>query len=251
VLAQWLPWPCALGYLVHLVLLLLAAPVVWFAPETAPRRSAARGRSMAGSALRHPLFARVMLPTAPWVFGGVVAAIVVLPQNADLGEFEIAATGGLAALTLLTGACVQPIAARTAARSGLGAVFVDGLVLLVTGLIIGAAMEVTHWTLLLFLAAAPLGAAYGFLLTGGLKLIPVITTPEHRSLVTGIFYVLAYSGYFWSILVNALVPVVPKAVSFSVSAVVVLLTLVPVRSRQARAALQQAPSRPEQACAHP
>src|SRR5699024_12097553 len=129
-----------------------AAPAGSIPPETAPRRSPARGRSMAGSALRHPLFARVMLPTAPWVFGGVVAAIVVLPQNADLGEFEIAATGGLAALTVLTGVCVQPMAARTAARSGRGAVFVDGLLLLVAGLIIVAAMGVTKWALVLVLA---------------------------------------------------------------------------------------------------
>ena len=50
------------------------------------------------------------------------------------------------------------------------AVFVDGP-LLAAGLITGAAMEVTHRTLLLFLAAPALGAAYGFLLTAALKLI--------------------------------------------------------------------------------
>src|SRR5699024_1152940 len=250
VLAQWLPWPCALAYLVHMGLLLVVAPVIWFAPETAPRGASIRRRPpKIGRALRHPLFSRVMLPTAPWVFGSIVAAIVVLPQSADLGDLGIAATGGLAALTLLTGVCVQPLAARSAARSGLGAAFVHSLVLLAIGLLLGAAMELTRWTFLLVLAALPLGAAYGFLLTAGLRLIPLIAAPEERSLVTGIFYVLAYSGFFWSVLVNVLAPVLPKAATFAVFAVVAVLTILLPRTRAVRPALQPTAAQEQRTCA--
>ncbi|GBC57205.1 MULTISPECIES: MFS transporter [Pseudomonadota] len=230
-LAQWLILPAALPYLVHIGLMLCVAPIVWSAPETAPRTSA-KNRPTIGAALRNPLFLRLVLPTAPWVFGSIAAAIVVLPQTADLGEAGIAATGAVAALTLLSGVLVQPVASRLALRQGLGTAFVGGLVLLCLGMIAGAGMEFTRYTPLLFPAAVLLGCAYGFLLTAGLRAIPLIARIEDRSLLTGIFYVLAYSGFFWPILVNVLAPAIPKTAMFALSAAVGLATVIPVRKQR-------------------
>ncbi|MCW0203717.1 MAG: hypothetical protein OJI74_17760 [Rhodanobacter thiooxydans] len=64
----------------------------------------------------------------------------------------------------------------------------------------------------------------------GLRAIPLIARIEDRSLLTGI--VLAYSGFFWPILVNVLAPAIPKTAMFALSAAVGLATVIPVRKQR-------------------
>ncbi|WP_222938778.1 MULTISPECIES: hypothetical protein [Pseudomonadota] len=66
----------------------------------------------------------------------------------------------------------------------------------------------------------------------GPRAIPLIARIEDRSLLTGIFYVLAYSGFFWPILVNVLAPAIPKTAMFALSAAVGLATVIPVRKQR-------------------
>lgn len=231
-LAQWLPYPMVLPYAVHILLMVLIIPVVWLAPETAAQsvrapsqRTERTGGTGIAEALRSRMFLSVILPTAPWVFASVSAAIVVLPQKMDFGAYGVLSSGAVAALALLTGVVVQPAARRAAAR-GIKAPFAWGLVILGLGHLAGALTDVTGSLGALIAAAMLLGAAYGFLLTGGLLAIPAVAPVEARSLLTGIFYVLAYAGYIWPILANLIAGSVAIATTFTVSAATAVATLV-------------------------
>lgn len=231
-LVQWLPYPMVLPYAVHILLMVLIIPVIWVAPETAAQterapsqRTERTGGTGIAKALRSRMFLSVILPTAPWVFASVSAAIVVLPQKMDFGAYGVLSSGAVAALALLTGVVVQPAARRAAAR-GIKAPFAWGLVILGRGHLAGALTDVTGSLGALIAAAMLLGAAYGFLLTGGLLAIPAVAPVEARSLLTGIFYVLAYAGYIWPILANLIAGSVAIATTFTVSAAIAVATLV-------------------------
>lgn len=231
-LAQWLPFPMVLPYAVHILLMVLIIPVIWSTPETAPKsvrepsqRTGRAGGTGIAEALRSRMFLTLILPTAPWVFASVSAAIVVLSQKMDFGAYGVLSSGAVAALALLTGVAVQPAARRAAAR-GIKAPFAWGLVILGLGHLAGALTDATGNLGALIAAAVLLGAAYGFLLTGGLLAIPAVAPAEARSMLTGIFYVLAYAGYTWPILANLITGSVSIATTFTVSAVIAAATLV-------------------------
>ncbi|OLT53904.1 MFS transporter [Corynebacterium sp. CNJ-954] len=227
-LAQWLPLPSVMPYLVHIILVLIVTPLIRATPETAPARGATRELTAeVFTTLRSRTFLFLILPTAPWVFASVSAAIVVLPQSVSFGHTQALGSGALAALTLMTGVAVQPVARRATARR-LDVPTAFGLILLSVGLLVGGATIVTEAPLLLVLSALMLGAAYGFLLTTGLQAVQRIAKKPSRPLVTGIFYVLAYTGYTWPILTNSLSSTIPKTTTFVASAAICAATLLPV-----------------------
>lgn len=210
IIAQWLPGPESTPYLMHLVLVALMLPFLWKAPETVspPEPRTGKTASDVAKALKSDVFLKVILPTAPWVFGAATTPFAVLPELVALGEFRVVASGTAAAVTLGTGVLVQPwarsLAARTPAlpyRAGLGA--------LITGMLLAAVTAYTHSPVLLIPTAITLGGAYGLLLVSGLKSVEALASSKDLATLTGIFYVLTYVGFAFPLIISALVPVIP------------------------------------------
>jgi predicted MFS family arabinose efflux permease len=207
--AQWLPGPELTPYLVHLVLVALVLPVLWTVPETVtPSRASGRERtSEIRGALRSGVFLKVILPTAPWVFGAATTPFTVLPGLVALGDFRVVASGVVAALTLGTGVLVQPWG-RSLANRAPALPFRVGLGALAAGMLTAALTAHTHLAVLLVPTAVALGAAYGLLLVGGLSSVEDLASSRDLATLTSIFYVLTYVGFGFPLVVSALAGVV-------------------------------------------
>jgi MFS family permease len=208
VLAQWLPWPLILPYVVQAVLLLvvmlqiarlhLGGPP----PSTAASAQAGSVRSLGSTAFVPAGFVRQVLPIAPWVFGLPSISFAVLPGIVAprLGHFTVVFAGLVTATTLFSGLLAQgplrALSSQAAGRFGVGAGFI-GLVL---------ASLAVHFTApaAVLLAAAILGTGYGGCLVAGLRFVEANTLPAERGRVTGIFYVLAYLGFAAPLILAAL-----------------------------------------------
>src|SRR5699024_4188999 len=115
-LAQWAPLPGQLPYLAHLLLCLVAAAALPTAPESHPRSLRARGslrEDLRVPSAGHPIFRRLALPAAPWVFAAARVAYAILPRTVEdrLGRSATMYAPGLTVLTLGVGALAQgPVA---------------------------------------------------------------------------------------------------------------------------------------------
>ena len=194
VLAQWLPWPTVLPYLMHVALMAVGLALLPGVPETlAPadrRRGALVNLGVPGPA-RRP-FLLVVVPIAIGVFTFPSTAVTVLPLllTPTMPEIAVAITGFVAGVTLLTGTLAPPFARRLGPAAGpvglgIGAVGL-GLALL------GVALH--SWPILIPTALL-LGLGYGLCLTGGLTLVGELASPTARGALTGTFYACAYLGF--------------------------------------------------------
>ncbi|MFJ2511236.1 MFS transporter [Streptomyces griseoviridis] len=207
-IVQWLPAPRLTSYLVHIALVALALPLVFRAPETARRhvgpdaRRTTAGRRP-GSYLTSRTFLAAVLPTAPWIFGAATVSFTVLPALVSLGDFGSVGSGVVAATTLGTGVAVQPWAGRLARRSP-AAPFRTGMTAAVAGMLLAALTAGTGSLALLLTTAVVLGSAYGILLVSGLRLVETLAPPRHGATAIAVFYSLAYTGFAFPVLVQAL-----------------------------------------------
>ncbi|MEV0621972.1 MFS transporter [Nonomuraea sp. NPDC050404] len=214
-LAQWGPWPMVTPYAVH-ILITVAVPVLLLrVPETrAPEPAPGRGllRSLVDD-LRVPAPARrrfrlVVLPMAPWVFGAAGLAYAVMPHlvAARVGHWELAYATGLTVLTLGTGAAVQPVVRRLhrAAGAGQGRACVVAMAAMLLGAALCAGNAVLRSPLLAVAAAITLGAAYGIAVVSGLMEIQSMAGENDLAGLTGIYYMLAYSGFLLPTVLSAL-----------------------------------------------
>lgn len=224
-LAQWLPAPDALPYLVHLLLMAAIAPLAWFAPETVvPPSTASRARRITwGATLRHPEFLRRVVPTAPLVFGAATASFALLPGLVPV-SLSVASGGGIAGLTLGSGAAVQPLARRLARRSSAG-IRIARLVSGAAGFALAAAAVGWERSLLLPPAAIALGGCYGLLLVAGLNRVEALSAPEELAGVAAVFYCVTYLGLLLPYAVSAVAGAIPPAVSLLVVAVITALLI--------------------------
>jgi predicted MFS family arabinose efflux permease len=197
VLAQWGPWPLVTPYVVHVVLSVATALVVRAVPETvvAPRRAdGSRGRVFAGDV--RPLWLLV-LPAAPWVFGGVAVSIVILPTAVAtrLGDYPTAYATLLIAVTLSAGLVAQSYAKRRVERSGVARTLAIAMAFLLAGLAVAVAAAATLSALLPVAAAVLLGTSYGFSLPSGLLQIQRLAAPGALARATAVYYSLTYAGF--------------------------------------------------------
>jgi MFS family permease len=196
-LAQWAADPLVVPYLPHLALGTAALAVGLTAPRTgrAARPAALAGRRGPPAALRTRAFWLGVAPAAPFVFGSVSLAIVVLPEEVTSARTLSAGYAGLmTALAFAAGIGVQPIARRLAARrpqAGLAA----GLGCAAAGAAAGAAAVAGPSQPLAGLAAVLLGLAYGLCLVSGLQQAEELAGPSDRGTVLAGYYVLAYLGF--------------------------------------------------------
>ena len=199
-LAQWFPWPDRLTYVLHAAL--AAGAAVWLlrVPETVTAPGARVGRlrdDLRFPAVTHRRFLRVVLPTAPWVFGCAGAAYAVLPSLlADhAGTVPVAFAGLMTVLTLGCGIGIQVVARRIdTPRSARASVV--AMALIVVGMMLGAVAAATLSLAAGLVAAAVLGVGYGLALVAGLSEVTRIAEPRHLAGLTAVYYSIAYLGFF-------------------------------------------------------
>jgi MFS family permease len=220
-LAQWAADPLVVPYLPHLALGLAALAIGFTAPATAhdgrrpgtagadrvpgtegAERLAAAGRRWPPRSLRTRAFWLGTAPGAPFVFGSVSLAIVVLPEEVTSPRTLSAGYAGLmTALAFAAGIGVQPLARRLAAarpEAGVSA----GLAAAAAGAgvsIAAVSMAVTGaggiGRVLAGVAAVLLGLAYGLCLVSGLHQAEDLAGRDDRGSVLAAYYVLAYVGF--------------------------------------------------------
>ncbi len=237
-LAQWAADPLVVPYLPHLALGVAALAVGLTAPGRRPPQHPPEPQHPAepqrqpepqcqpepqaqpGTAARRwpPAAARTrgfwlgIAPGAPFVFGSVALALVVLPEEVTSARTLSAGYAGLmTALTFAAGIGVQPAARRLAARrpaagaaAGLAAAAAGAVVsvaavsaTVVSATVSGGSGEAggAAGRTLAGLAALLFGLAYGLCLVCGLQQAGELAGPRDRGSVLAVYYVLAYLGF--------------------------------------------------------
>jgi MFS family permease len=245
-LAQWAGDPLVVPYLPHLVLGTAALAIGLSARDPRPTRQPTTGRTTTGGRRWGPVALRtssfwlgVALP-APFVFGTVALAIVVLPEEVTSARTLSAGYAGL--MTLLAfaaGIGVQPAARRLAAsRSPVG--IIAGLGAAAAGAAVGVAAVAGPSQLLAGLAAVLLGLAYGLCLVCGLHDAEHLAGPRDRGTVLAVYYVVAYLGFAAPYAVDGLNTALGKPGTFGVLAAVAAAAALLTWARAARSAPRQA-----------
>jgi MFS family permease len=198
-LAQWAGDPLVVPYLPHLALGAAALVIGLTVPGAPPARAADQpgtaARRWPPAALRtREFWLGVALP-APFVFGTVSLAIVVLPEEVTSARTLSAGYAGLMTiLAFATGIGVQPAARRLAARWPRAGI-IAGLGAAAAGAAVSVAAVAGPSQVLAGLAAALLGLAYGLCLVCGLHDAEQLAGPHDRGTVLAAYYVLAYLGF--------------------------------------------------------
>jgi MFS family permease len=244
--AEWLPGPDVTTLVVHLVLVLLCTPLIWTTPAPPPPAHAVatgtpRRPTVIPATARQPRFLASVASWAPWAFGCATTSFAALaPVAAEAVGPNVAYTGLIAGITMLTGAFVQPWVGRHAdsgrgphpAVLGLGAATVGMLLAAVLcGLAPGAGAA---WIMLP--AAVVLGTAYGIMMVSGLREVQRIAPPEQLGALTAVFYALTYVGFFVPFVIALLEPHTGYVPIFLFGAVVTVVSvpLVLTATRQGR-----------------
>ncbi|MBT1004276.1 MFS transporter [Paenarthrobacter sp. DKR-5] len=223
-LAQWGPLPEVLPFLLHLVVALPFVVVVRRIEETGgtsrePLREQLRVRSIA-----HKRFRRVVLVTAPWIFGAAALAYGYTPVllKAQTQGFGIAYATLLTVVSLGVAAVVQPVAKRLDSVSSARGITFALLVLTASVACIGLAVA-TASVWFGIVSAALSGAGIGTALSTGLLEVQRIAGTRDLAGLTGAFYAAAYAGFLLPTLMAAMTPPFTSAQLF---AALVLLALV-------------------------
>ncbi len=195
-LAQWVPAPTVLPYLVHIALMAVGLVLLVRIPETLPPQRRRAGGPLLNLGVppraRWP-FTLVVLPIAIAVFTFPSTAVTVLPLLLipAMPEIAVAVTGLTAGVTLLTGVFAQPLERRLGAvRAGPAGIAIGAAGLALS--LVGAAVHA--WPVLVPVAVL-LGAGYGLCLAAGLTTVAWLAPPTERGALTGTFYACAYLGF--------------------------------------------------------
>jgi hypothetical protein len=250
VLAQWAAHPLVVPYLPHLVLGVVALAAVWTVPDvrragTPALAGPAARRWAPPAALRTRAFWLTVAPAAPFVFGSMSMAIVVLPEEVTSASTLSAAFAGLmTALAFAAGIGVQPAARVLAERSDrLGILAGTGAA--AAGAAVSAVAVAGPDRVLAGLGAVLLGLAYGLCLVCGLHQAEQLSDATDRGAVLSCYYVLAYLGFSAPYAMDGLNEVFGKPGTFAVLAVAAavltgLLAVGAARGRPAAAGEPQA-----------
>jgi hypothetical protein len=237
-LAQWASDPLVVPYLPHIVLGAVAVAAVLGVPDARVSHEGQPGtRGWLPAALRTRAFWLTVAPAAPFVFGSVSIAIIVLPEEVTSASSLSAGYAGLMILlAFAAGIGVQPAARRLAAgRSSLG--IVTGVGVAAVGAAAGIAAVAGPNRLLAGVGAVLLGLSYGLCLVCGLHQAEELAGPRDRGSVLACYYVLAYLGFAAPYGVDGLNAVFGKAGAFAVlaGAAALLTGLLGLRAARDRA----------------
>ena len=195
VLIQFAPDPFRLPFAAHLVLLAIAAGIVWFLPETVLQRSRRPIRlNLEVPARERSVFWRVLVPSGMILslFDGVSLSLVPVFIVRDIGVTNYALVGASGFLVLVSGAVSQAIVPNMPPRRALVIGLAVGAVSFF-GVVIAAPLESIS---LLLVSVAITGAACGLMMKGGIDLCTEIAPPEHRGKLLSAYYVACYLGGF-------------------------------------------------------
>lgn len=200
-LAQWVPEPELLPYLLHLLLAVVALVFLLRTPETVPKPLSGRRAARPGLVLsaRSRRFTRVVVPLGPWVFGSVTLVFTALPAHAagSVWGLDIAFPGVLAAIALGTGMAVQPLGRRlqdASVATGTADAGAAGLGLVSCGCVVAAVATAHPGVVLATGASLLLGAGYGLCILFGLREVENLAPAGELGSLVAIFYSLAYAG---------------------------------------------------------
>jgi hypothetical protein len=235
-LAQWAGDPLVVPYLPHLALGTAALAIGLTVPGTRrARQPLPAGRRWPPAALRtREFWLGVALP-APFVFGTISLAIVVLPEEVTSARTLSAGYAGLMTiLAFAAGIGVQPAARHLAARRPHAGI-IAGLGAAAAGTAVGVAAVAGPSQALAGLSAVLLGLAYGLCLVCGLHQAEQLAGPGDRGTVLAAYYVLAYLGFAAPYAVDGLNTLLGKPGTFAVLAGVAAVLAGLMRLRAARA----------------
>jgi MFS family permease len=197
VVAEFLPAPMVLPYVVHALVMSAGVVGVRPVPETAMQHASApvpdgeAHDAPRGFGRRELAVLAGLLPVAPWAFGFAAITVAIVPgvMRSHVAR-PVLYSAFVIVTTLLSGVFVQPLTARVgrlADRLGLG-VGAMGTAL--------AAHAVTVVSpRLVFAAAVLVGAGYGLVMTTGLREVSERVAKRERGTAVGVYYVLTYIGF--------------------------------------------------------
>ncbi|MGP5674121.1 MFS transporter [Brachybacterium alimentarium] len=228
-LAQFVPLPGQMPYLAHLLLCLVAAAALATAPESLPRALRARGSlrdDLRVPSAGHPVFVRLVLPAAPWVFAAAGVAYAILPSTVEehLGDSATIYATGLTVLTLGVGALAQG-AVGLLNRLTRGRALLVGMSGMTAGMVLAAVASDLHDPVLVVAVAALLGASYGVCVVSGLIIAQSLASPRDLAGITGVYYTLSYIGFLLPTILAALTPVLSYTGGLVIVAVICALCL--------------------------
>lgn len=193
-MAEYLPWPLTMAFVVHICATTVVLPGLFLAPETVGMRNPRPKMRLAFGvpAESRSVFLRVIVPSAIWVFGFASVSFALFPVLlADSVQSSKVLVAGVAGtLTALSGVVARPLVNRLGARSALVVAVVAGL----SGYILGTAAYFTDQWLLLIPCAIVLGTSSGTITAGCLTLLGELSDDETRGACVSTFYLLAYPG---------------------------------------------------------
>lgn len=194
-LIQYAPNPFQLPFEMHLVLLAIAAAIVWSLPETVlvRRRRPIRLRLEIPPAER-AVFWMVLVPSGMLfsLFDGVALSLVPVFVVRELGVSNYAVVGASGFLVLVSGALSQALLPNMRPRRAI----LLGLAVACTAFIGVVAAAPLRSEALLLVSVAVTGAACGLVFKGGVDLCTQIAPPEDRGKLVSAYYVACYLGGF-------------------------------------------------------
>lgn len=187
VVAEVLPYPMLLPYVVHGALMACTVVAVRAVPETARVADRSPTRSP-------PPSFRVLLelvPVAPWAFGLAAVGVAILPgiMRPHVSR-PVLYSGVVVVVTLLAGVAAQSLVGRLRGRGDLVGLAIGGV-----GIGVGTLAIVRASPLLAGAAAALVGAGYGLVMTTGLREVQARVAGPARGTAVGAYYVLTYVGF--------------------------------------------------------
>jgi len=193
VVAELAPAPMVLPYILHGVVMAAALVGARSVPETA------RTRAAPGQPRRPPFrlgrrelaVLAELSPVAPWAFGFAAITLVILPgiMRPHVAR-PVLYSAFVIVTTLLSGVLVQPLTTRIGRRADLLGLGVGAL-----GILLASESVTLRSPGLVFGAAVLVGAAYGLVITSGLREVAERVPERERGTVVGVYYVLTYVGF--------------------------------------------------------
>ena len=203
VIGQWGPAPLMIPYLLHIGLIVAGMWLLRGAPETVTRDTSRKIRPNLGMPKgAGGDFARVIAPTALGVFGmpSLVFGLFPILLKPVMPGIAVLISGALGFMVTWSTLPAQALVGRIGPYRGAPLALASGA----TGTALGAIAFATDKWVLVLGAAVLMGAASGFAMTSGLRLVDIICRPEDRGALTGSFYAVAYVGMMNPVLVSTL-----------------------------------------------
>lgn len=189
-LAQYLPAPHTLPFLLHLVLLWIG----WNRVRSLPRKEGASLRQWRPTcphvpAALQPVFrAAALTGFLAWTTAGLFLSVI--PTLLDrAGQNDLAVVGGIIGTVLLCSLLAQPAVSALGFRRAQ----LSGLVALLLSLVL-LTFSFSGPTFLISAAAVVAGVGHGLAYGGASASVENAVSPEQRGSVTGALYIAFYSG---------------------------------------------------------